>query len=146
MQPGCDLNHRGCLQRWAGGPGGGGGVTENARASPSSPLELADRLSECAAELLRRIHRSGHRFRKVGVLMSDLRAEGEVQSCFFGPSPEPVARRQKLMATLDQVNRSCGRGTVRLGSAGAASPTWAMRQEHLCRCFTTRWAELLSAC
>ena len=103
-------------------------------------------LSELAAELLRRIHRPGHRFRKVGVLMSDLRAEGEVQSCFFGPSPETVARRQKLMATLDQVNRSCGRGTVRLGSAGAVSPTWGMRQDHLSRCYTTRWAELLSAC
>ena len=123
----------------------GESVGENARAIPSSPLELADRLSECAAELLRRIHRPGHRFRKVGVLMSDLRTEGEVQSCFFGPSPETVARRQKLMATLDQVNRSCGRGTVRLGSAGAVSPTWGMRQDHLSRCYTTRWAELLTA-
>jgi DNA polymerase V len=102
-------------------------------------------LSALAAELLKRIHRPGYRFRKVGVLLSDLRAEGEVQSCFDGPSPEAVARRQKLMATLDQVNRSCGRGTVRLGSAGAGAPKWGMRQDHLSRCYTTRWAELLAA-
>jgi DNA polymerase V len=101
-------------------------------------------LSALAAELLKRIHRPGYRFRKVGVLLSDLRSAGEVQSCFGGPSPEAVARRQKLMTTLDQVNRSCGRGTVRLGSAGAVSPTWGMRQDHLSRCYTTRWAELLT--
>ena len=78
-------------------------------------------------------------------MLSDLRAEGEVQSCFDGPNPETVARRQKLMATLDQVNRSCGRGTVHLGSAGTGSPTWGMRQAHLIRCYTTRWRELLEA-
>ena len=101
-------------------------------------------LSARAAGLLRQIHRPGFSFRKVGVLVSDLQPEREVQSCFDGPSPETVARHQKLMATLDQVNRTCGRGTVRLGSAGALSPTWKMRQSHLSPCYTTRWGELLT--
>ena len=100
-------------------------------------------LSTVAAELLRAIHRPGYRFRKVGVLVSNLRPEKEIQSSFDAPKPEVVARRQKLMATLDRVNRDCGRGTVRLGSAGDHSPRWGMRQEHLSPCYTTRWAELL---
>ena len=100
-------------------------------------------LSTLAAELLRAIHRPGYRFRKVGVLVSDLRPEREIQSSFDSPSPEVVSRRQKLMATLDRANRDCGRGTVRLGSAGEHSPRWGMRHEHLSPCYTTRWAELL---
>jgi len=106
------------------------------------PTHFTPELSALAAELLKKIHRPGYRFRKVGVLMSDLRPAGEVQSCFDGPSPETVARRQKLMATLDKVNFSCGRGTVRLGSAGAISPTWRMRQASLSPCYTTRWSDL----
>lgn len=100
-------------------------------------------LSTFAAQLLRAIHRPTYSFRKVGVLVSDLRPETEKQSSFYAPSPEVVARRQKLMVTLDRVNRDCGRGTVRLGSAGVQSPRWRMRQEHLSPCYTTRWAELL---
>ena len=101
-------------------------------------------LSVIAAELLGNIHRRGYQFRKVGVLVSDLQPASAVQSCFDAPSPETVARRQKLMATLDHVNRDRGRGTVRLGSAGTASPLWRMRQAHLSPCCTTRWAELLT--
>ena len=101
-------------------------------------------LCEIAGELLRKIHRPGFKFRKVGVLLTDLRAETEVQSCFFGPSPEVVARHRTLMTTLDHVNLTCGRETVRLGSAGKVSPKWGMRQEHLSPCYTTRWAELLT--
>ncbi len=100
-------------------------------------------LSALAAGLLKRIHRPGYRFRKVGVLMSDLCAEGEVQSSFDGPSPASIARREKLMATLDEVNRTRGRGAVRLGSAGGSAPAWGMRQALLSRCYTTRWTELL---
>lgn len=100
-------------------------------------------LSTVAAELLRAIHRPGYRFRKVGAVVSDLRPETEIQSNFDAPNPELIARRQKLMATLDRANRDCGRGTVRLGSAGVQSPRWKMRQENLSPCYTTRWAELL---
>jgi DNA polymerase V len=102
-------------------------------------------LSSIAAGLLQSIHRRGYPFRKVGVIVSDLQPANAVQSCFDAPSPENLARQQKLMAALDGVNRACGRGTVRLGSAGAATPTWRMRQSHLSPCYTTRWAELLTA-
>lgn len=101
-------------------------------------------LCEVAGELLRKIHRPGFKFRKVGVLVTDLRAENEVQSSFFGLSPEVVARHRMLMATLDHVNLTCGRGIVRLGSAGNVSPKWRMRQEHRGPCYTTRWEELLT--
>lgn len=99
-------------------------------------------LSAVAADLLRRIYLPGLSFHKVGVLVSDLRPETEVQRCFDSPQPEVIARRRLLMAALDQVNHSRGRGTVRLGSAGKVSPAWQMRQGNLTPCYTTRWRDI----
>jgi len=97
-----------------------------------------------ATELLRRIHLPGHAFRKVGLLVSDLHPEAEVQMSFDAPSPELAARRRALMDTVDRINGERGRGAVRFGSAAAPAPVWRMRQGTLCPGFTTRWQELLA--
>jgi DNA polymerase V len=108
------------------------------------PTNYTADLASIAAVLLRQIHRPGFLFRKVGVLLSDLHPETETQLSFAGPSPETVARRRTLMATLDRLNATLGRGTLRLGSTGPADPVWKMRQAHLSPCFTTRWGALLT--
>lgn len=94
--------------------------------------------------ILRAIHRPCYSFRKVGVLVTDLRPEAEAQSTLFSPSPAIAAKQREAMAVLDRVNRERGRGTVRFGSAATASPSWRMRQANLSPCFTTRWQELLT--
>jgi len=97
-----------------------------------------------ATELLRRIHLPGFAFRKVGLLVSDLRPEAEAQLSFDAPSPELAARRSALMATVDRINGERGRGAVRFGSAAAPAPVWRMRQGNVSPCYTTRWEELLA--
>ncbi len=108
------------------------------------PGNDSGRLAEIAAGLLRRIHRPGFSFRKVGVLASDLGPETATQLSFDAPPPEVLARRRALMATMDRLNRDHGRATVRLGSAGPATPAWKMRQANLSPCYTTRWEALLT--
>ena len=108
------------------------------------PGNDSGRLAEIAAGLLRRIHRPGFSFRKVGVLASDLSPEAATQLSFDAPPPEVLARRRALMATMDRLNRDHGRATVRLGSAGPTTPAWKMRQANLSPCYTTRWDALLT--
>ena len=108
------------------------------------PTNFTPDLITEASALLRAIHRPGYSFRKVGVLVSDLRAEAQVQATLFSPSPESVAKQKSLMAVLDKVNRERGRGTVRFGAAADLSPAWKMRQANLSPCFTTRWDTLLT--
>lgn len=107
------------------------------------PTNFTPDLITEASAMLRAIHRPGYSFRKVGVLVSDLGAEAQVQSTLFSPSPESVAKQKTLMAVLDKLNRERGRGTVRFGAAADATPAWKMRQANLSPCFTTRWHALL---
>ena len=124
--------------------GGGPQYSPGTGRALDMPTNYTADLASIAADLLRQIHRPGFLFRKVGVLLSDLHPETETQLSFDGPSPETVARRRTLMATLDRLNATLGRGTLRLGSAGTADPVWKMRQAHLSPCFTTQWGALLT--
>jgi DNA polymerase V len=49
--------------------------------------------------------------------------------------------RTRLMLAMDQLNQRYGRGTLKLGSAGApkAMKLWAIRQERMSSGFTTDW-------
>jgi DNA polymerase V len=85
------------------------------------PSNDSGHLAGIAAGLLRRIHRPGFSFRKVGVLASDLGPEDAAQLSFEATPPEALARRQALMTAMDHLNRAHGRTTVRLASAVPAA-------------------------
>ncbi len=109
-----------------------------------TPSSDSSHLAEIATGLLRRIHRPGFSFRKIGVLVTNLVPDDATQLSFDTPPPHLIARRRALMATMDKINREHGRATVRIASAGPSAPAWKMRQGHLSPCYTTRWDALLT--
>lgn len=57
------------------------------------------------------------------------------------PKTTAVAKRSEwLMATVDQLNRELGRGTIQLGLPPAGN-AWALRVKHRTPRYTTRWDE-----
>lgn len=88
-----------------------------------------------------RIFRPGYAYKKIGVWVSDLVLPGAVQQHLFEEDPAP--RRRKLMGVLDEVNRRCGKGTLRTAASGMHRPLWKLRQERLSPCYTTRFSEIL---
>ncbi|CAM4317058.1 DUF4113 domain-containing protein [Vreelandella rituensis] len=57
---------------------------------------------------------------------------------------EAEARRsERLMDTVDRLNRELGRGTIQLGLPRAGN-AWALRSEHRTPRYTTRWDELVN--
>jgi len=52
-----------------------------------------------------------------------------------------AGRQKALMATLDRINETFGRGTVRLGAEGLQQ-AWAMKQDRRSPRYTTRWDEV----
>lgn len=92
-----------------------------------------------AVEGLRRLYRPGHGYQKVGVMLGGLCGSTDVQPDLFRVSEDP--RRQRLMATLDDINRLHGRDTLRVASAGL-SKAWLMRAEHRSPRYTTCLGEL----
>ena len=88
----------------------------------------------------RRFLREGCGYKKAGIWLTDLARPRDLQGDLFSP---PTAGDDRLMATLDAINRRFGRGTVGFASSGwQHSPRWGMRQENLSQRFTTCAAEL----
>ncbi|WJM78988.1 DUF4113 domain-containing protein [Xanthomonas hortorum pv. vitians] len=70
----------------------------------------------------------------------DLSAPEDLQGDLFTPAR---IGDDKLMSTLDAINRRFGRGTAGLGASGwQKSPGWASRQNHLSGRFTTSLDDL----
>lgn len=104
------------------------------------PVNAAGRMAATAAGLARGAWRPGHRYKRVGVLASDLTVANSVQ-----PLWPNDPRDDQLAVVLDAITTRFGRGRVGYGSVGISQPTgwnWRMRQEMRSPRFTTRWGEL----
>ncbi len=97
-------------------------------------------IGAAAMTALHEVFRPGLSYKKAGVALMEISRSGRMQQAdLFAVAPDP--RRDKLMETLDQINRQFGRGTLRL-AAENLSQGWAMRQKLRSPRYTTRWDEL----
>ncbi|MBY0484086.1 Y-family DNA polymerase [Nitrosomonas sp.] len=100
-------------------------------------------LTKAALWGLRKIYRSGYRYQKAGVMLSDLVFRKNRQGDLFGlASIDSDSRSNKLMNAIDQVNARMGRGTIRLASEGFKQ-SWRMKQVNRSPNYTTNWDELI---
>jgi DNA polymerase V len=106
--------------------------------SPSQDSALLIRLALLG---LARIFRPGFAYQKAGVMLLDLVPEGLQQGSLFALELADPARSGRLMETLDRINRTFGRQTIRFGSE-ALSDQWRMRARLKSPAYTTRWDEL----
>jgi DNA polymerase V len=107
------------------------------------PTDDSRELVRAAIAGLDRIFKEGIWFQKCGVMLMDLCDHDNEQ---LGLLAEPVSdeqreRNERLMATLDKLNREHGKNTVRLGMPRKVN-AWELRCEHRSARYTTRWDEL----
>ena len=107
------------------------------------PTDDSRDLIHAAVGGLRQLWRKGYAYHKVGVMLLDLSPKANRQLTLSEtPQTEAEAKRnQQLMATVDQLNRELGRGTIQLGLPRAGN-AWGLRSEHRTPRYTTRWEEL----
>lgn len=103
------------------------------------PTDDTLRLVKAARFLLRRLYRPGFQYQKAGILLSELQPASLNQGQLFGTVD--IARRNRLMTVMDQLNRDMGRGTLFLAGAGI-DRNWRMRQGNRSPRYTTHWAEI----
>ncbi|MDR6357370.1 DNA polymerase V [Pseudomonas psychrotolerans] len=84
---------------------------------------------------LARIYREGYAYSKAEVLLAEICQRSEITCDLF--TPEQSAAADKLMTTLDAVNRKFGRGTLRAARIREV-PGWSMKRDLLSQSFTTR--------
>jgi DNA polymerase V len=89
----------------------------------------------CVRQLFEGIPRRGIDYKKAGVALLDLARPEELQQDLFTPA---TVGNDRLMDTLDAINKKFGRGTAGLGATGwQAKPEWRMRQHMLSPSYTT---------
>jgi len=92
---------------------------------------------------LKRIHKPGFRYQRAGVLLPDLLPAGVAQGSLFGDDGDNTRQSSELTATVDQINRRYGNGTIRSASE-LLGQRWDMRRQFKSPSYTTRWDELLT--
>lgn len=109
------------------------------------PVATDDTLVFAAAVVfaLRRIYREGFKYKKAGIMLSELTPAALRQHALFVDETH-LARRSQLNATLDDINQRFGRDSVRLAASGTERP-WRMRRQLLSPRYTTRWSDLAVA-
>ncbi|MBN1949435.1 MAG: Y-family DNA polymerase [Candidatus Cloacimonetes bacterium] len=91
-------------------------------------------------QILAGIYRPGYRYKKVGVMLSDIIPASKAPLDLFAPTYLDD-RRQTIMACLDGLNRKMGMHTVTYASTGREQH-WQMKREHLTPHYTTSWQDL----
>tara|TARA_R110002012_G_scaffold62590_1_gene164627 strand:- start:8809 stop:10083 length:1275 start_codon:yes stop_codon:yes gene_type:complete len=107
------------------------------------PTDDSRELVRAAIAGMERIFKEGIWYQKCGVMLMDLCDHDNEQ---LGLLAEPLSdekreRNEKLMATLDKLNREHGKNTVRLGMPRKIN-AWELRCEHRSPRYTTKWEEL----
>ena len=106
-------------------------------AAPSADTRV---LVAAARRGLQRLFKPGLVYSKAGVILLGLTQAAQRQPDLFA-EPTTDARSQALMATLDQINRRFGRGSLTLANA-RPDPRWRRREQFRSPRYTTRLDEL----
>lgn len=117
--------------------------------SPSFVVELAHPtddsrdILQAASQAFAAIYRPRYRFMTAGVMLFDLVDANRAQLSLLD-TPQSEAERErshKLMATIDELNKKMGRGTLKLGTPSPGT-AWHLRCAHRTPRWTTRWNEI----
>ena len=134
-----------------------------------NPTSDTATLIRAAIDGIGKLYRSGYRYHKAGVMLTELCDTDEGPLSLLNPEPESDRiQKDKRMAILDQINRQMGRGTLFHAAEGITpqnrntrkdsyfkvispqdtSPKiigterWRMRSQFKSPSYTTRWSEL----
>lgn len=92
-----------------------------------------------ALNMVRKLYKPGHSYKKAGVVLSHIVPETHVQTNLFG---QPAGKEnKKLMEIIDNINFSQRNDILQFATTGT-SRNWKMQRGYKSRHYTTRWDEL----
>lgn len=104
------------------------------------PTAYTPDMIKIALALLEELYLPGFEYKKAGVMLADIIAEGDVPLNFIETNYLDD-KRKELMDIVDKLNRKHGQDTVFFASSGVQKD-WQMRRAKLSPRFTTRWNDL----
>lgn len=107
------------------------------------PASSTRELIHHALSALDRIFKPGYNYKKTGIIAMDLVPDSQVQENLFGSTNHD--REKKLMQALDGITRHFGGKPVLRFAVQGGDKKWALRQERLSPCYTTRLHDIITA-
>jgi len=114
-------------------------------ASCSFPVPTNDTLeiSDAVLRMVENIYRKGIRYKRSGVILSDIFPDSGIQQDLFDPIDRRY-ERASLSRTLDDLNHRYGLKSVQLAVEGGSRPQWQVKSEHRSGNYLTELDELLT--
>ena len=113
----------------------------SATASLHAPTNFTGDIINAAVILLRRIFKSGYRYKKTGIIFSNITHISDYQPNLFANENNSVYAPDSLMTVYDNINKRFGANSISFASQGI-SKKWSMRREFLSNKYTTDWNEI----
>jgi DNA polymerase V len=89
---------------------------------------------------LKALFRDGYKYKKSGIIVSELVPETGVQKALW--EKQDRDKKQKLINVIDKINQKAGIDKVKFAIQGDEE-NWKMRQHNLSPRYTTRWKDIL---
>lgn len=105
------------------------------------PTNETPELIQQSVSGLMSIYREGYRFKKAGVIVSEIVPERPLQTNLFDTRNRE--KFKKAMVTMDKLNASYGRQKVKIAAQGF-DRKWRLKNEKLSPCYTTNLKDILT--
>lgn len=105
------------------------------------PTNDTSELIHFAQHALKSIFKEGYRYKKAGVVITEIVPERPLQANLFDTRNR--TKYQKAMVAMDNLNNLYGNHKVRIASQGFGRK-WKLKNEKLSPCYTTRLSDILT--
>jgi DNA polymerase V len=106
------------------------------------PANSTQEIVSAALSVLRTLYRPEYKYKKAGVIVSDIVSDGVVQGAIFGFDAGTREKEDKLSELMDKINGS-GTNILRLASQRPGHYSDGVRSEFRSKRFSTDWNELM---
>lgn len=106
----------------------------------SHPTNNTPELISHSLKLLHLLYKKGYKYKKVGVMFTDLVSDDAEQTSIWDPIDR--IKQKKIMPVIDRITATQGREVVKYAIQGSRK-RWKLKQEKLSKAYTSRWDELL---
>ena len=105
------------------------------------PTDFTPYLIKRAIEALKIIYKTGYLYKRVGIMLTDLRANNDGMQNLFCQYTRH--KEIDLIKKMDKINRLNGRDSIKSAQQQSNNKAWNMKQEHLSPKYTTRLTDII---
>ena len=121
-------------------------ISGNTQIAFPSPTDDSALFIHHAVKCLERIFQENTPYARAGIMLFDLTPRRQIQGSLLSLDREAEdERRHTLMHSLDRINHTFGKHTVRFASEGPREASWHMHRNRMSERASTLWEELVSA-